>query len=170
MKWQAGVAEEWRPVVGFEGLYEVSNHGRLRSVARTITRHNGRTQPIPQRILKLKPNPQGYWRIGLTKELADRQVFHFVHRLVLEAFIGPCPDGMQCRHLDGNPGNNFVTNLRWGTSSENNLDKVGHGTHPQARRTHCLHGHEYSTKNTRIAADGSRRCRACDRIRHRKAA
>jgi hypothetical protein len=51
-----------------------------------------------------------------------------VHRLVLETYIGPCPDGMECRHLDGNPLNNNLSNLRWGTKSENVRDAINHGT------------------------------------------
>jgi len=50
-----------------------------------------------------------------------------VHRLVAEAFLGPPPDGMECRHLDGNPKNNHITNLAWGTRSENNRDRCRHG-------------------------------------------
>ena len=52
-----------------------------------------------------------------------------VHHLVLEAFVGPCPPGKECRHLDGNPSNNHVSNLTWGTRLENMQDKVKHGTH-----------------------------------------
>lgn len=52
----------------------------------------------------------------------------YLHRLICEAFNGPCPDGMECRHLDGNKYNNIAKNLAWGTKSENNIDKNGHGT------------------------------------------
>lgn len=52
-----------------------------------------------------------------------------IHRLVLETYVGPCPDGMECRHLDGNPKNNNLDNLRWGTRSENSQDSIRHGTH-----------------------------------------
>jgi hypothetical protein len=54
-----------------------------------------------------------------------------VHRIVLEAFVGPCPEGMECCHNDGNPRNNNVTNLRWDTRSANQMDSVRHGTKPQ---------------------------------------
>ncbi len=52
----------------------------------------------------------------------------YVHQLVLEAFVGPCPSGLECRHLDGNPDNNQLENLRWGTRLENMADKKLHGT------------------------------------------
>lgn len=53
----------------------------------------------------------------------------YVHRLMLETFVGPCPPGMECRHLDGNPANNHIENLRWGTRKENIHDAMKHGTH-----------------------------------------
>lgn len=52
-----------------------------------------------------------------------------IHRLVLETYVGLCPVGMECRHLDGNPANNHLGNLCWGTKSENSLDSIQHGTH-----------------------------------------
>ncbi len=60
----------------------------------------------------------------------------YVHRLVLEAFVGPCPEGMECRHLDGNPRNNRVENLRWGTHRENRQDMERHGTKLMGERCH----------------------------------
>lgn len=59
-----------------------------------------------------------------------------VHRLVLEAFVGPCPDGMECRHLDGNPTNNKLENLCWGTHEENWQDQLAHGKVPFGERHH----------------------------------
>lgn len=56
-----------------------------------------------------------------------------VHQLVLETFVRPCPEGKECRHLDGNPENNNLENLHWGTKSENTKDAVKHGTHPVAK-------------------------------------
>lgn len=60
----------------------------------------------------------------------------YIHRLVLQAFVGPCPDGSECRHLDGNPRNNRLENLCWGTRKENTADSVRHGTKkdPPVRR------------------------------------
>lgn len=53
---------------------------------------------------------------------------HMVHKLILEAFVGPRPEGMECRHLNGNGSDNRIANLRWGTPAENTLDKFRHGT------------------------------------------
>ena len=59
---------------------------------------------------------------------SGREELNLLHRLVLENFVGPCPDGMECCHNDGNPDNNRLDNLRWGTPSENSRDKIRHGT------------------------------------------
>ena len=68
----------------------------------------------------------GYQFVRLTHDGCRRRIF--VHRLVLLTFVSPCPDGMQCRHLDGNKDNNHVSNLEWGTKSQNERDKILHGT------------------------------------------
>ena len=85
----------------------------------------------------LKPElREGY---KLVKLCADgKETTLSVHRLVLEAFEGPCPPGNECRHLDGNPTNNRLDNLKWGTPSENQADSIKHGTHS------CLHFDPYS--------------------------
>ena len=74
---------------------------------------------------RLKPHPQS--RGHCTVDLGRRKT-RFVHRLVLEAFVGSCPSGMECRHLDGDPSNNRLDNLAWGTRLENYQDSVKHGT------------------------------------------
>ncbi len=76
--------------------------------------------------LKAGPNHDGYPRIYLCTNGSHIAVF--VSWLVLEAFVGPRPAGMECLHYDGNPGNNHVNNLSWGTRSQNEMDKVRHGT------------------------------------------
>ena len=146
-------AEEWRPVVGYEGEYEVSNLGRVRSFVRGGA-HILATWQTQTGHLKV--------RVGGRREKAGR----YVHQLVLEAFVGPRPLGMVTRHLNGEPTDNRVDNLAWGTRSQNNLDSVRHGTHPEARKTHCKRGHEFTAANTRHH-NGSRHCRACARERMR---
>jgi len=114
--------EEWRAVKGYDD-YEVSNLGRVRSYR---NRWGRREEPI-----LLSPGKDSDYRyVTLCNEKGNR--YADVHRLVLEAFVGPCPDGMESRHLDGDGSNNDVRNLCWGTRSENELDMVGHGTHPTA--------------------------------------
>lgn len=74
-----------------------------------------------------------------------------IHRLVANSFLGPRPAGLDTLHIDGDKTNNAVTNLRYGTRSENELDKVRHGTHHHSAKTHCKSGHEFTPENTRIA-------------------
>lgn len=100
-----------------------------------------------------------------------RLTYPQVHRLVATAFLGAEPfHGAVVRHLDGNPANNAVINLAWGSVSENNRDTVRHGRHHLAKKTACAHGHEFTPENTYVWR-GSRHCRACNRARRsRKAA
>lgn len=125
--------ERWRPVVDYEGLYEVSDRGRVRSLrfGRWGTR---------QRILRPWTNPDGYKVVELCRRpgSTDKRV----HCLVLESFIGPRPDGFYGCHNDGNPSNNHLGNLRWDTPSSNLFDKVKHGRDHNAVKTHCQRGHE----------------------------
>lgn len=117
-------AELWKTVVGFSG-YEVSNHGHVRS----ILMRQGCRAKIKQGILrgwtKFYHGKPVAVMIGLRKE---GQTFEYrLHRLVLEAFIGPCPDGMEGCHGDGNPLNNHLDNLRWDTHIANVADCIRHG-------------------------------------------
>lgn len=155
------MSARWLPVVGFEGLYEVSDRGRVRSLPRRLS--DGRRWK--GRILKLdRSDKRGYLRVGLTAPGA-RPVHRMVHRLVLESFIGPCPPGLQCRHLNGKPPDCRLVNLTWGTPSENALDRVRHGTWVNNNRfvnaTHCVNGHEFTGANTYRRPKGGRSCRKC---------
>lgn len=160
--------EEWRPIDGWEGLYDVSDQGRVRSLARTVVRSNGWIQPWPERILRPGTTPYGHLTVRLMRNGQGRS--HYVHRLVLEAFTGSAPDGCECCHRDGNHTNNSIANLYWGTRSENLHDQVRHGVHINARKTHCIHGHEFTPENTylRDRPGGGRTCKTC--INNRKRA
>jgi hypothetical protein len=149
---------EWRPVVGWEGLYEVSDGGEARSLPRVIIRSDGRRQPLRGRVLKPAVDRDGYQRVHIG-------VKRGVHQLVVEAFIGPCPPGLEIRHLDGNPANNALSNLRYGTRSENGMDRVRHGTHHEVLKTHCKRGHPLAVPNlvANVARTGRRNCLACHR-------
>lgn len=137
--------EEWRPVVGWESSYMVSSLGRVKSLSRVVQQPNRwgttTTRRIPERILVPGLHRRGHHRYILHAE--GRKEYVQGHRLVLEAFVGPCPDGMECCHNDSDPGNNRVENLRWDTRSSNTLDAVARRTNSQARKTHCPQGHLY---------------------------
>lgn len=127
--------EMWRPVRGWDGLYEVSSHGRVRSLDRLVHYPDGRRSYLkPGRILGWRS--RGYGRVVLVAP--GRQKYEaFVHDLVLEAFVGPRPDGAICCHWDDNKQNNHVSNLRWGTYSTNMHDRVRNGIHHARNRKHC---------------------------------
>jgi hypothetical protein len=79
------------------------------------------------RKLRCRVDENGYVRVTI-KDATGSVRIRFVHRLILESHRGPCPDGMECRHADGNRQNNAIENLSWGTYSENEADKLRHGT------------------------------------------
>jgi hypothetical protein len=106
--------EEWRDVVGYAGIYEVSNFGNVRTY---------KTHAIKKQTVKDGDN-RPY--LGLWKN--NKQKICRPHKLVMEAFVGMRPKGMECCHNDGNPQNNHLNNLRWDTPKNNQADRVKHGT------------------------------------------
>jgi hypothetical protein len=111
--------EEWKTIPGFEVFYEASNLGRVRSL---MSVQGPRLVP---RLMRTKTAKSGY--IDVTLQKPGTCVTVRVHRVVLEAFVGMRPAGMECRHLDGNPANNTIDNIVWGTRAENCLDRRMHG-------------------------------------------
>ena len=121
--------EIWRDIPGYEGRYQVSNMGRVKSLGHVISRRNlltgGRSHVrVADRLLKPQPQPSGH----LYVKIGHKPARHFrVHRLVALAFLGPCPSGMEVCHNDSDPTNNRVDNLRYDTRSGNRLDMVRKG-------------------------------------------
>ncbi|QOH59937.1 hypothetical protein C6Y44_27920 (plasmid) [Rhodococcus rhodochrous] len=157
--------EVWVPVKGYEGHYEVSTHGRVKSLTRTLPHAHSGTKTYPETILSPAVAKKGHLQVGLNLDGKRRTVL--VHHLVAEAFLGERPEGLQVRHLDGNPANNHVTNLLWGTGGENNRDAVRHGTHYAASKTECPRGHLLVPPNLvpSLLKKGRRDCLACSRAR-----
>jgi hypothetical protein len=110
--------ETFRPVPGFLA-YEVSDWGRIRRRFQYWGGHS---------YLKTEPAPSAKYRQIWMRDDKGKPHRRHLHLLILEAFVGPRPEGMQCRHLDGNPFNNRLDNLKWGTAVENGQDRVRHGT------------------------------------------
>ena len=108
--------EEWRHIPGITEGYMVSNMGRVKSLKRVKVRSNGRPQTIRERILKASPDDWGYPQVRL-----DRKTYK-VHRLVALAFLPPKKPGEEIRHMDGNAANCALSNLAYGTHSENVRD------------------------------------------------
>lgn len=158
---------EWRSVPGYEGMYDVSSDGQVRSLPRLDTRgHRVKGCLMKPMIDPFSPYPAVHLRRD--GERHSRKL----HALVALAFFGSRPDGMEVRHLDGNPLNNRVGNLAYGTRSENALDKVRHGTDHNLVKTHCPAEHPLSGDNLYIY-DNRRNCRTCrradaDRYRQRQ--
>ena len=209
--------ECWRVIEGYEGRYEVSDLGRVRSLPRTAewvgrggvqklsvedvqvirtsrssvavlaeqfgvsmstiyktrsgtrrtSRNNSRSlggHVLKQRLVN------GYPLVKLSK---DNAAWHIhVHRLVLTAFRGPCPEGLVGCHNNDVRTDNRLENLRWDTSSANVADSIVNGKHPNTNKTHCPQGHPYTIDNIyfRTLPDGRRwrQCRECQHDSRRR--
>jgi hypothetical protein len=146
---------EWMAIPGWEGYYEASIHGEIRSLDRTTTIG----QRVKGKVLVPGLMPNGYLMVSLYRGSARHA--ETVHRLVMAATHGPCPDGFEVCHRNGKRNDNRRVNLYYGTRSENNLDKVRHGTDHNAVKTHCKQGHEFTPDNTYWRQEGGRTCRTC---------
>lgn len=149
----------WRPIDRWADRYHVSNFGNVISIKRQmwlkpILRPNGMHKRATVTLSRPKQKPEQ----------------RFVHHLVLEAFVGPRPPGLVACHNNGNGTDNHVRNLRWDTQASNMQDRLAHGNHYNAVKTHCKYGHEYTEENTYIVVpEGWRKCRTCHRDRERLA-
>jgi len=158
--------ESWRAVVGFESGYEVSDLGRVRSITRTVPCKGG-TRTVNGRIRKQAVTSVGYSII--TMSVDNKLTTKLVHLLVLEAFVGPRPDGMEACHYDGNKTNNRLSNLRWDTKAANAEDAVRVGKRIRFEdQQQCKRGHPRTSENTYVNSNGRRLCRECVRKANRE--
>lgn len=116
--------ERWLPVVGFEGLYCVSDLGRIRSERRFR---------VSGRILTPSAAGKGYRKVTLCRR-HEKYIHRYVHKIVLEAFVGQQPAGMEAAHNNGQRDDNRLINLRWDTRAGNFADKIIHGTACEGER------------------------------------
>ena len=127
---------EWRDVKGWEGAYQVSDAGDVRSVDRRfpVVNRFGNTENRLHRGKELRAGKakNGYKMVSLTLP-GRKRLCAYVHHLVAEAFLGPKPEGAEVCHNDGTRDNNEVGNLRYDSRSANALDRHAHGTMNQAR-------------------------------------
>jgi hypothetical protein len=156
------IEERWLPIPGYEGRYDVSDLGRVRSW------NNAGGRMAEPRIKKQTLSPGMPYRVvGLSNGHGVSRIIP-IHRLVMLAFVGPLPKTFprsETRHLNGDKLDNRLVNLRYGTAIENRLDSVRHGTNYHASATHCKRGHPFDEANTyhytNASGNPSRRCRTC---------
>lgn len=149
------MTEQWLPISGYEGIYEVSDQGRFRSLDRVTTDK----RRIKGRMVRAVPLTNDYLQVGL--HWGGTAKGYLAHRLVMLTFAGPQPEGNEVRHLNGDRADNRLSNLAWGTHLDNMRDQRKHGTHRNRRKTHCPAGHPYEGKNLLVDKNGHRRCAIC---------
>lgn len=136
--------EIWKDVEGFEGLYQVSNLGNVKSLERSVRNHkSGATRTIKEHILMAGRDKDGYLQVNLCK--SGRMRAGKIHRLVAKAFIPNPENKPQVNHKDGNKNNNVVNNLEWNTKSENLIHSlyVLENTHgKKSKRIVCVETNE----------------------------
>lgn len=120
--------EIWLPVVGYSGLYEVSNMGRVKSLTRSVKHSKGPTRVISEKVLRGAISSTGYPTVTLSGK-GENGKHKQVHRLVMAAFIGPCPDSMEVAHNDGVKTNCSLSNIRYDTRAGNIADRKIQGGH-----------------------------------------
>lgn len=126
--------ELWLPVVGYEGLYEVSDQGRVKSVDR-LKKSKGGSQCVWRGRVLTQFKRTRYWSVRLSRE--NKAVNCHVHHLVARAFLGEKPEGQIVLHGAGGSSDNSLANLSYGTHKQNSLDKHRDGTYLWGESTHC---------------------------------
>lgn len=148
---------EWRAAVGYEGFIEVSDEGEVRSVARAVVTPSGRSWTMRGRVLGQSPNRHGYASVRIT--INGKSTRRRVAYLVAETFLPQPEDGQILRHLDDDRMNSRLSNLAYGTHSDNAQDRVRNGRDANASKTHCPKGHLLDGKRK----SGGRYCKQCSR-------
>lgn len=114
--------ELWKDIKGYEGLYQISSFGNVKSIERTLLRKNGSSFSVKERILRPTYDKHGYSYVTLTNLKKPKRFF--IHRLVAINFIPNPLHKTDVDHIDGNPSNPKLSNLRWATSTENHLNPI----------------------------------------------
>ena len=155
-------AEFWVPIVGYEGYYEVSNYGKVRSLDRTITvdrqsySYDKRLKSI-EKAIGLDGN--GRPKVELDKYGKSHSIN--IHVLVAQHFVLGRKPGLIVCHKDGNEMNNHASNLYWGTYIENAQDTIKHGNNYHLNKELCPRKHKLQEPNLRTSNAKYRRCLSC---------
>jgi len=138
--------EQWKAIEDFEGLYEISNYGNVKSLDRLVTVHGGGKRFDKERILKPHRQKNGHMLIVLHKN--GMKYPRLVHRLVASAFIPNPQNKPVVDHIDTNPANNSVENLRWATVQENCMNPLTRIHNSESKKGHrgYLKCHSEETK------------------------
>lgn len=128
--------EQWMPIKGFEGKYEISSYGRVKSLARPKCVLHGKQKWWHEKIMKPNAHKNGYLFVDLYAMDGKKKAFS-VHRLVAEAFIGNPSSKPQVNHKNGDKSDNRVENLEWNTSQENNLHSARVLHYANGTRVRC---------------------------------
>ena len=157
------MTEIWKPIPELRGYYEASNAGRIRSVDRKILTRNGRLITYRGKVKNLFVSRTGYLQARVSLDNSPRWLF--AHHGVLQAFVGPRIPGAVTMHLNNDPKDNRLENLRWGTQKENIEQSVREGRNANLRKTHCPRGHLLISPNLRESdlQKGKRCCKSCAR-------
>ena len=132
--------EEWKDIADYEGFYQISNLGRVKSFPRKFTTKK-------PRILKGKPTPKGYLQVSLS---TNNKVFpKYIHRLVADAFVFNAFDKLEVNHKDGDKKNNKANNLEWVTHAENQRHAGKNGLMASGERSARLKLKDYEIEQIR---------------------
>ena len=143
--------EKWKPIKGFEGLYEVSNKGRIKSMKRYVPNRSGKML-VEEKILSLAHDNKGYYRVSLCRE--GKQFPKKVHRIVAEAFVDNPNNKPQVNHINGIKDDNRAENLEWVTNAENQIHANRSGLRRSPKgETHYAYGTDHPNNKAVIQYD-----------------
>lgn len=148
------MTENWKDIVGFEGIYQVSDHGRVKRLTYKTKRSDGTSRLLKEKILKGKDLKRKHKRVSLWKDGKSHDFF--IHRLVALAFLPKVPNKNCINHINGNPSDNKVENLEWCTIAENNLHAHRNNLNKTSKRIkliNTLNGEEKYFLNQRLASE-----------------
>ncbi len=140
--------ELWKDIKGFEGKYQVSNLGRVKSIKRTIINKRGRKQSFKEKIKRPDYSQNGYERVGLYRK--DRMKHYRVAKLVYEAFVGPIPEGMEIDHCNGDNTDNRLCNIRAVSHRDNCNNPITRERHKAANESRRRKMKEYWAKRKKM--------------------
>jgi len=164
------MAEQWRPIPGYENYYEASDLGHIRGLDRIVRQGNRGMRIRGRTLIPSIDSTTHYPQVRLCKDGERRN--YWVHRLVLMAFRGEPAPGEECCHNNGVRTDNRLQNLRWDDHTANIGDAIAHGTFRSVSvyngdKTHCHRGHPFDEANTFYRPTGGRSCIECRRLNER---